>query len=286
MSVGDKKAGVIGAGTMGTAIAQNFARFGYHVELVDIDEDRLDLALTEIRTSLIKLASIGVIDPAKLDPILSRINPRTEIRELPALPLVLESVSENFQLKQEVFRVLDELMPPETILASNSSSISITEIGACTNRADRVIGMHFLSPVPHVNLLEVIRAVATSDETFNRVESIARDLGKRPVDVQDYPGFVANRILMPMINEAIYALMEGVASADDIDTVMKHGMSHPTGPLHLADFIGLDKCLSIMEILFEGFSDPKYRPCPLLKKMVNAGYLGRKSGRGFFNYES
>lgn len=286
MSLDEKRVGVVGAGTMGAGIAQSFAQSGYLVELVDIDEKQLPHALGEIGRSLLRLASKGVIDPTKVDTVLGRIRMFHDIELLSPAPLIVESVPEIFDVKRDVFRKLDSIMPAATILASNTSSISITEIGAATGRADKVIGMHFPNPAPLMHLIEIIRAVTTSEETFNRVEQITRDLGKMPVEVQDYPGFVANRILMPMINEAIYALMEGVASAEDIDKVMEQGMNHPIGPLHLADFIGLDTCLAIMGVLFVGFSDPKYRPCPLLKKMVDAGYLGRKSGRGFFNYES
>jgi len=286
MSLDQNRVGVVGAGTMGTGIVQCFAQAGYLVELVDIDKKQLPFALKEISRNLVRLASKGVIDPTKVDTILGKIRMFTDIELLSPAPLIIESVPESFELKRDIFLKLDKLMPEETILASNTSAISITELGSATSRESKVIGMHFPKPAPLLNLIEIIRAISTSDETFKQVETIAHRLGKIAVEIQDYPGFVANRIIMPMINEAIYVLMEGVASAEDIDNVMKQGMNHPMGPLHLADFIGLDKCLAIMGVLFAGFSDPKYRPCPLLKKMVSAGYLGRKSGRGFFNYET
>jgi 3-hydroxybutyryl-CoA dehydrogenase len=277
---------VIGGGTMGSGIAQVFAQSGYHVDLVDVDEAVLARSIARVEKGVRKLAEKGVLDPSKVDTVLDNVRPVPSVREIETPELVVEAVPEHFDLKKRVFQELDEATPRDAILATNTSSISITEIGAATKRPDKVIGMHFMNPVPLMKLVEIVRGVATSDETYDRVEALTRELGKTPVEVQDFPGFVSNRILMPMINEAIYVLMEGVASAEDIDTVMKLGMNHPMGPLTLADFIGLDVCLDIMEVLYRGFSDPKYRPCPLLKRMVRAGYLGRKSGRGFFEYET
>jgi 3-hydroxybutyryl-CoA dehydrogenase len=281
-----KQLAVVGGGTMGAGIAQVFAQTGYHVDLVDVSGEILKRSLARMDKSVRKLAEKGVLDPSKVDSILSSVRAVSSVAQIGPASLVVEAVPENFDLKKRVFQELDAALPPETILATNTSSISITEIAAATKRADKIIGMHFMNPVPLMKLVEIIRGIATSDATYDRVESLTQELGKTPVEVQDYPGFVSNRVLMPMINEAIYVLMEGVASAKDIDTVMKLGMNHPMGPLTLADFIGLDVCLDIMEVLYSGFSDPKYRPCPLLKKMVRAGYLGRKSGRGFFEYES
>jgi 3-hydroxybutyryl-CoA dehydrogenase len=271
---------------MGSGIAQVFAQSGYHVDLVDVDEAVLARSIARVEKGVRKLAEKGVLDPSKVDTVLDNVRPVPSVREIETPELVVEAVPEHFDLKKRVFQELDEATPRDAILATNTSSISITEIGAATKRPDKVIGMHFMNPVPLMKLVEIVRGVATSDETYDRVEALTRELGKTPVEVQDFPGFVSNRILMPMINEAIYVLMEGVASAEDIDTVMKLGMNHPMGPLTLADFIGLDVCLDIMEVLYRGFSDPKYRPCPLLKRMVRAGYLGRKSGRGFFEYET
>ncbi len=281
-----KQIAVVGGGTMGAGIAQVFAQSGYRVDLVDLNEEILKRSIGRIEKSVRKLAEKGVLDPSKVDAVLSSVRPVPSVGKMAPSALVVEAVPEHFELKKKIFQELDAAAPKESILASNTSSISITEIAAATKRPEKVIGMHFMNPVPLMKLVEVIRGIATADETYERVEALTKELGKTPVEVQDYPGFVSNRILMPMINEAIYALMEGVASAEDIDTVMKLGMNHPMGPLTLADFIGLDVCLDIMEVLYSGFSDPKYRPCPLLKKMVRAGYLGRKSGRGFFEYGS
>jgi 3-hydroxybutyryl-CoA dehydrogenase len=284
--VDQKQIAVVGGGTMGAGIAQVFAQSGYRVDLVDLNEEILKRSIGRIEKSVRKLAEKGVLDPSKVDAVLSSVRPVPSVGKMAPSALVVEAVPEHFELKKKIFQELDAAAPKESILASNTSSISITEIAAATKRPEKVIGMHFMNPVPLMKLVEVIRGIATADETYERVEALTKELGKTPVEVQDYPGFVSNRILMPMINEAIYALMEGVASAEDIDTVMKLGMNHPMGPLTLADFIGLDVCLDIMEVLYSGFSDPKYRPCPLLKKMVRAGYLGRKSGRGFFEYGS
>jgi 3-hydroxybutyryl-CoA dehydrogenase len=281
-----KQLAVIGGGTMGAGIAQAFAQAGYRVDLVDVNAEILKRSLARMDKSVRKLAEKGVLDPSTVDEVLARVRAVSDVRQITPGPLVVEAVPESFELKKRVFQELDGVAAPDTILATNTSSISITEIAASTKRPDKVIGMHFMNPVPLMKLVEIIRGIATSDATYDRVEDLTRELGKTPVEVQDYPGFVSNRVLMPMINEAIYVLMEGVASAKDIDTVMKLGMNHPMGPLTLADFIGLDVCLDIMEVLYSGFSDPKYRPCPLLKKMVRAGYLGRKSGRGFFEYEA
>lgn len=276
---------VIGAGTMGNGIAHVAAQCGYAVRLVDISAEQLDRALGTIRTNLERQAKKGVIPETEIPAILGRITTGTDlVSSATDVDIAIEAASENFEIKRTVFRTLDEVAPPECILASNTSSISITALAATTKRADRVIGMHFFNPVPVMKLCEIVRGQATSDETYQTTFALAQALGKTPVTVQDYPGFVSNRILMPMINEAIYCLMEGVASAEDIDTVMKLGMNHPMGPLQLADFIGLDVCLAIMEVLHEGLGDDKYRPCPLLRRMVAAGYLGRKTGRGFYHY--
>ena len=281
----EKHVAVVGAGTMGSGIGQVFAQSGYDVDLIDVDKKVLETSKGRIEKSVNKLASKGAIDPTQVDDILGRIHPVPAIEKMSPVFLVVEAVPENFDLKKKIFTALDKTAPEGAVLATNTSSISITEIAAVTRRPEKVIGMHFMNPVPLMKLVELIRGIATSDEVFEKIDGLARELGKTPVEVQDYPGFISNRILMPMINEAIYALMEGVATAEAIDTVMKLGMNHPMGPLTLADFIGLDVCLDIMEVLYNGFSDPKYRPCPLLKKMVSAGYLGRKSGRGFFVYE-
>jgi 3-hydroxybutyryl-CoA dehydrogenase len=280
-----KKVVVVGGGTMGNGIAHVFARGGYEPTLIDIKQEYLDRALGTIKKNLERQAQKRTIQASDVLAALGRIRTSTNIDDACDGDLVIEAVFENMEAKTEIFKKLDSICRPETILASNTSSLPITLIAAKTGRADRVIGMHFMNPVPMMKLVELIRGIATSDETFQIANDTCLKLGKTPVEVNDYPGFVANRILMPMINEAIYALMEGVATKESIDTVMKLGANHPMGPLTLADFIGLDICLDIMNVLYEGYSDSKYRPCPLLKKMVQAGYLGRKTGRGFYVYE-
>jgi 3-hydroxybutyryl-CoA dehydrogenase len=275
---------VIGAGTMGNGIAQVFGQGGHAVVLSDIDAAALERARAQIDRSLGKLAEKGKIAAADRTAALSRIEFTRDLADVTAADLVVEAVVEKLDVKRELFAELDRITKPATILASNTSSISITRLGAATRRPDKVIGMHFMNPVPLMALVEVIRGQATSEETTRAVMDLARALGKTPVEVNDFPGFVSNRVLMPMINEAIFAVYEGVAKAEAIDEVMKLGMNHPMGPLTLADFIGLDVCLAILEVLHDGLGDPKYRPCPLLKRMVDAGWLGRKSGRGFYTY--
>ncbi len=279
-----KAVAVLGAGTMGNGIAQVFAQHGHEVTLRDLDAGILDAALSRIGNSLAKLAEKGKIEAAVPEAALRRIRVTTELSDCRQAELVVEAVVESFPVKRELFAELDRLTPKTTLLASNTSSISITKLAAATSRPEQVIGMHFMNPVPLMTLVEVIRGQATSEATTRTVMELARSLGKTPVEVNDYPGFVSNRVLMPMINEAVFAVYEGVASAEAVDQVMKLGMNHPMGPLTLADFIGLDVCLAILEVLHEGLGDPKYRPCPLLKRMVDAGWLGRKSGRGFHQY--
>lgn len=278
------KIGVIGAGTMGNGIAQICAAAGFDVVLRDVSDEALNRGMNAIQKNLERLVSKDKISADDRQATLSRIRKTLDLDPLLDADLVIEAASEKLDLKLKVFRELDEHCKGETILASNTSSISLTRIAGAVRRPQQVIGMHFFNPVPVMKLVEIIRALQTSDEVYQMIEDLSGRLGKESVSVKDSFGFVANRILLPMINEAVYCLYEGLASPEDIDTVMKLGMNHPMGPLALADFIGLDTCLSIMEVLYQGFNDPKYRPCPLLKQMVDAGYLGRKSGRGFYDY--
>jgi len=275
---------VLGAGQMGNGIAHVFAQSGFSVTMIDISSDALSRGHSTIASNLDRQIKKGTLAPGEKDVILGRVATSTSMDGVGDAAIVIEAVTENRDLKFKIFGDLDRQARPGTILASNTSSISITEIAARTQRPELVIGMHFMNPVPVMQLVEVIRGLATSPETTSRVLELSKAVGKTPVEVQDYPGFVANRVLMPMINEAVYCLMEGVGSAESIDTVMKLGMNHPMGPLALADLIGLDTCLAILEVLHEGLGDPKYRPCPLLKKYVAAGWLGRKSKRGFYSY--
>ena len=279
-----KRVAVIGAGTMGNGIAHVFAQHGASVTLIDVRQDALDKGIATIRGNLDRQVKKGTIAADAPAEILGRITPASALDAAEGAELVVEAATENPDLKFSIFETLDRMSDPGVILASNTSSISITQIAAKTRRPDKVIGMHFMNPVPVMQLVEVIRGHATSDQTTSTVLETATALGKTPVEVNDYPGFIANRILMPMINEAVYCVMEGVAKPEAIDTVMKLGMNHPMGPLTLADFIGLDVCLAILEVMHQGLGDPKYRPCPLLRRMVAAGHLGRKAGRGFYSY--
>ena len=279
-----RQAAVIGAGTMGNGIAHVFAQQNWQVTLIDVSSQALDKALVTIRTNLERQVKKGTLTADALEEILGRVATSSDLAAVAGAEIIIEAASEKPELKFEIFATLGRVADQGAILASNTSSISITEIAARSGRAESVIGMHFMNPVPVMVLVEVIRGHATSDATTETTMSIASGLGKTPVEVNDYPGFVANRVLLPMINEAIYAVMEGVATPEAIDTVMKLGMAHPMGPLTLADFIGLDVCLAILEVMHSGLGDPKYRPCPLLRRMVAAGHLGRKSGKGFYQY--
>jgi 3-hydroxybutyryl-CoA dehydrogenase len=281
-----KTVAVIGAGTMGSGIAHVFARSGFQVLLCDLEQRLLDRAVGQIRTNLGREAAKGKLHEAEVEPAVARIKTTVDRASLASADIAVEAAPERFELKADVFRALDRILPEGAVLATNTSSISITKLAAITRRPKQVIGMHFFNPVPVMALVEVVRGMATSDATFQAVRDLAGRLGKTPVEVNDAPGFVSNRVLMPLINEAAFAVMEGVASADAVDQVFKLGMAHPMGPLTLADFIGIDVCVDILRVLHEGFGDPKYRPCPLLIRMVDAGWLGRKTGRGFYSYES
>jgi 3-hydroxybutyryl-CoA dehydrogenase len=281
-----ERIGVIGGGTMGNGIAHVFVQNGYHITLVDVRQDILDRAVATIKSNLERQVKKGIISADDVQVVLMRVQTSLKLDALSDADFVIEAATEDPSIKNSIFKDFDRICKSDCVLATNTSSISITGIAAATKRPDKVIGMHFFNPVPVMSLVEIIRGLATSDATFNATLDLAKKLGKTPVAVNDYPGFVSNRVLMPMINEAIYCLMEGVAEREAIDTVMKLGMNHPMGPLALADFIGLDVCLHIMEVLHTQLGDNKYRPCPLLRKMVAAGHLGKKSGRGFYDYRN
>ena len=285
MTSGIQTVAVIGAGTMGSGIAHVFARTGFRVLLCDVEQRFLDRAIGQIRTNLGREAAKGKFAESEIEAAVARVTLTTDRDALAAADFAVEAATERFELKAEIFRALDRVLPAGRILATNTSSISITKLAGLTGRPQGVIGMHFFNPVPVMALVEVIRGLATSDATFATVRDLAVHLGKTPVEVNDAPGFVSNRVLMPLINEAAYAVMEGVATAEAVDQVFKLGMAHPMGPLTLADFIGLDVCVDILRVLHEGHGNPRFAPCPLLVRMVDAGWLGRKSGRGFYRYE-
>jgi 3-hydroxybutyryl-CoA dehydrogenase len=276
--------GVVGSGTMGNGIAQVAARAGYNVIMCDLQEAFLERGMNAINKSLQRDVDKDRLTAAEKSDTVGRIITTTKLEALSSASFVVEAVTEELDVKTGLFKALDRITPPAAVLASNTSSISITKLGASTTRPDKVIGMHFMNPVPVMKLVEVIRGIATSDETYEKVRVLTEKLGKTALDCNDSPGFISNRVLMPMINEAIFALHEGVATRESIDGIMKLGMNHPMGPLQLADFVGLDVCLAILNVLYDGFGDPKYRACPLLKRYVDAGWLGRKSGRGFYEY--
>lgn len=279
-----KKIGIVGAGTMGSGIAQTIAQSGYEVILRDIEQDFVDQGLAKIEKNLARSVQKERISAAEKDAVLGRITGTTELSKLADADLVIEAITEQMEIKKRVFQDLDELCSPDTILASNTSALSITEIATTTKRPDKVLGIHFFNPVPVMKLVELIKSITTAEETFNKAKEFVEKIGKTPVEVNEAPGFVVNRILIPMINEAAFILYEGIAKADEIDTAMKLGANHPLGPLALGDLVGLDVCLAIMETLYNEFGDSKYRPCSLLRKKVRAGHLGRKTGRGFFEY--